>query len=121
MCSLDIEIYFTKTLIFKINGKRNESILHWSKRAINCRFYKNRVQCGKLGPNPSAKKGSVHFLLGALLPCSTPFCTSGLQSHFFSNTFPVQFQSFESVGLPSRGRVLLHNAIRMSLATPTKI
>ena len=39
-------------------------------------FYKNCNKCGKLGPNPSAKNGPVHFLLGAMLPCSTPFSTS---------------------------------------------
>ena len=39
------------------------------KGKINSPFYKN---C----PNPSAKNSPVYFLLGAMLPCSTPFSTS---------------------------------------------
>ena len=41
MCSLDMEIYFTRTLIFQINGKRKESILHWSicRGVINGPFF----------------------------------------------------------------------------------
>ena len=39
-------------------------------------FYINGDKCGKLGQNPSAKNCLVHFLLGAMLRCSTPFCTS---------------------------------------------
>ena len=77
-----MEIYLTRTLRLQINGKRKESILHWSncRGAINSRFYKNDDKCGRLGLNPSAKKGSVHFLLGAMLPCSTPFSTSAISS-----------------------------------------
>ena len=84
MCTLDMEIHLTMTSIFWSNGKQKESILHWSnwKGAINSPFYKNRDKCCKLGQNPSAKNGLVHFLLGAMLPCSTPFCTSGEGSPF---------------------------------------
>ena len=56
MYSLGMEMYLTRTLILQI---------------------KIRNKCGKLGPNPSDKNGPVHFLLGAMLPCSTPFSTSG--------------------------------------------
>ena len=61
-----------------MNDKEKESILHWSncRGAMNSPFYKNCDKCGRLGRNPSAKTGLVHFLLGAMLPCSTPFCTS---------------------------------------------
>ena len=78
MCSLDMDIYFTRTLIFQNKGNKNESILNWSdcKCLINSPFYKTSDKCGKFGPNPSAKNGPVHFLLGAMLPCSTPFSTS---------------------------------------------
>ena len=44
--------------------------------------YKNRDKCGKIGLNPSAKNGPVHFLLGAMLPCSTPFSTSAYMVNF---------------------------------------
>ena len=39
------------------------------------RCNKNQGKCGKLGSNPSAKIVLVNFLLGAMLPCSTPFPT----------------------------------------------
>ena len=42
-----MEIYFTRTLLFQINGPTAE---------VNNPFYKNRDNCGKLGWNPSAKK-----------------------------------------------------------------
>ena len=69
-------------MIFQINGKGKESILHWSnfRGAINSPFHKNREKYGKLGWNPSAKKGLIHFLLGAMLPCSNPFSTSVARS-----------------------------------------
>ena len=34
--------------------------------------YKNRDKSGRLVLNPSAMINFVHFLLGAMLPCSTP-------------------------------------------------
>ena len=76
-----MEIYLPRTLFFQIKGKK-KSILNWSnwKGAMNSPFYRNRDKCGKLGPNPSAKNGPVHFLLGAMIPCSTPFSTSGGKS-----------------------------------------
>ena len=50
----------------------------WSigKSWINNPFYRNRDKCGRFVPDPSARINSVHFHLGAMLPCSTPFCTS---------------------------------------------
>ena len=46
MCSLDMDIYLTRTLIFQNKGKK--SILHWTnfKGAINSHFYKIRNKCG---------------------------------------------------------------------------
>ena len=43
-----MEIYFTKTLIFQINGRGKESIPHWSnfRGAIDSPFYKNRDKYG---------------------------------------------------------------------------
>ena len=95
MCSLVMDIYLTKALIFQIRGRK--SILHWSncKGAINSPFYKNQDKCGKLGLNPSAKSGLVHFLLGAMLLCSTPFSTSA----------PVGPRSRHRSGYPTEARV----------------
>ena len=52
----------------------------WSicKSWINNTVYNNRNKSSTLVPNPSAMINSVHFLLGAMLPCSNHFCTSGL-------------------------------------------
>ena len=73
-------IYSTRTSIFQINSKRKSLFfIGPSGGTKNSPFYKNRNKCGKFGWNPSAKNGSVHFLLGAMLPCSAPFCTSGVQ------------------------------------------
>ena len=46
--SLDMEIYFTKTLIYQMNGRGKESIPHWSnfRGAIDSPFYKNRDKYG---------------------------------------------------------------------------
>ena len=52
---------------------------------INSPFYKNQDKFGKLGPNPSSKSGLVHFLLGAMLPCSTPFSTSASKGPLDTN------------------------------------
>ena len=75
ICSLDMEKIFHKVFNNSNEGQKKGSILHWSncKGAINSNFKKNCDKCGKLGPDPSAKNGLIHFLLGAMLPCSTPF------------------------------------------------
>ena len=75
-------------------SKGNQSIFYWSnfRGAINSPFYKNRDKCGKLGRNPSAKTGLVHFLLGAMLPCSTPYSTSAeLGNNTQVNYNPLMF------------------------------
>ena len=61
----------------------SQGLSHWSscRSAINSFFCKIRDKCGRLGQNPSAKNGLVHFLLGAMLPCSTPFSTSDDYRH----------------------------------------
>ena len=74
--SSDNEIHLTRTLIFSINEKRIYSSMSSCRSAINSPSYKNCNKCGRNYQNPSAKNGLVHFLLGAMLPCSTPFSTS---------------------------------------------
>ena len=43
---------------------------------MNYPVYGKRDKYGRLVPTPSAMINFVHFLLGAMLPCSTAFCTS---------------------------------------------
>ena len=77
--------YFTWTLVFSINGQGKESFLHQSncRGGIKSLFLKDHDKFGTLGQNPSAKNGLIHFLLGAMLPCSTPFSTSAVQPSLF--------------------------------------
>ena len=65
----------------------------------NTYFIKNYVICDRLVPNPSAMIDSVHFLLGALLPCSTPFSTCGLRGLRLSLILNLShLQSLEPLG-----------------------
>ena len=50
----------------------------WSicKSWINNPVHNNHDNSGIFVPNPSAMINSFHFLLGAMLSCSTSFCTS---------------------------------------------
>ena len=70
-------IYSTRTLIFQINSKRKSLFFIGPSGEVRKIALFIKIATSAVNLNPSAKNGSVHFLLGAMLPCSTPFCTSG--------------------------------------------
>ena len=71
--------------------RRIHSIWSTCKSWIYNHVYRYRDKCGRLVPNPSAMINSVHFLLEAMLPCFTPFSTSGAKW----KTISEQYQGAE--------------------------
>ena len=66
----------------------------WSicKSWLNNPVYNNRDKSDRFVPKSSAMINSVHFLLGAMFPCSTPFCTSAQEVLSQTDTLTNDFE-----------------------------